>query len=260
MNIRHSLCVMAALLSCLLNRNFVKADDTAEEIETGPPITSMTKAQYESEAIALAGWKSRVQGSQMGDRLINYLTVLDANLVRNNRDTLSLYNRGYLYGTIGCTRAAIVDLAKAIQADPMAANLYCERGICYMDMGDYGNAKKDLDMAISLNSFSGDALLARGRLYLLLNKPELAMADLNTCKQSHTVFSPALPGELPANFYGAPDYYLGICCEMLGKYSDALDHYKSAAQEVTGADSGYIHRYADRPLDVKDRVNRLQSG
>lgn len=208
---------------------------------------SMTKDQYESEVIKLETWKSNVQGTNAGAKLMRFLTTLDANLVRNHRDTTSLYKRGYLYGTVGCTRAAIVDLSKAIAIDPLNASLYCERGICYMDMGEYTKAATDLNSAIANNQFSGDAYLARGRLNLILGKPQEALADLLACKESRMEFAPALPDEIPANFYHAPDYYLGVCYDLLGQHEKAINHFDQSSKDVTGGDTGYIHRYADRP-------------
>ncbi len=254
-------CVLSAALTYVFCLPPAGAEETtAEQQSELAPISSMTKAEYESEAIALATWKSKVQGTHMGDKLIDFLTTLNTNIVRNGRDTNSLYNRGYLYGTVGCTKAAVVDLTKAIEADPMSAKLYCERGICYLDLADYARAQVDLNMAIHLNLASGDARLARGRLYLALNRPDKALVDLLAAKEPQMEFSPALPGELPSNFYKAPDYYLGTCYEMLGEYDLALRSFREAAKDVTGADSGYIHRYADRPVDAAERANKLRSG
>lgn len=254
---------LAVALYCLIGTPFsVRADETGEDAETAGThqVSSLTKEQYESEAISLATWKSKVQGTQMGDNLISRLTTLNANLVRNSRDTNSLYNRGYLYGTVGCTKAAIQDLSKAIQIDPTAAHLYCERGICYMDLEEYDKATSDLSKAIRLNPVSGDARLARGRMYLILERPLDALADLQAASDSSAEYAPALPGELPANFYHAPEYYLGICYELLGRSDEAKSCYRNAAKEVTGADSGYLHRYADRPSDAGEKAKASPNG
>ena len=262
----HHIChasVLSAALTYVLCLPPLRAEEIAMDQHAQSelaPISSMTKAEYESEAIALATWKSKVQGTHMGDKLIDYLTTLNANIVRNGRDINSLYNRGYLYGTVGCTKAAVVDLTKAIEADPMSAKLFCERGICYLDLADYARAQVDLNMAIHMNPASGDARLARGRLYLALNRPDKALLDLLAAKEPQMEFSPALPGELPSNFYKAPDYYLGTCYEILGEYDLALRSFREAAKDVTGADSGYLHRYADRPVDAAERANKLRSG
>ncbi len=163
-----------------------------------------------------------------------------------------------MLGTVGCTKSAVIDLSKAIQTDPMAANLYCERGICYMDLLELGKAASDLNQAVSLNPLSGDAHLARARLRILQNKPGLALPDLLACRNENLDFTPVLPGELPANFYRAPDYYLGVCYEMLENHDEAIKYFSEVRKDVTGAGNGYIHRYADQPGDAADRISKLQ--
>ncbi|MBX9685926.1 MAG: tetratricopeptide repeat protein [Candidatus Obscuribacterales bacterium] len=257
--------ILTLALSYFLSLQTAEAQEIGVEQEAeaqaDAPIMKMTKAQYEEEAIALATWKSKVQGSYMGDKLIHFLTTLDANLVRNPRDCISLYNRGYLFGTVGCTKAAIIDLSKAIQVEPLSAHLYCERGICYMDLGDYSNALRDLGKAISYDANSGDARLARGRLLLTLGRPLEALSDLQECKKSTLVFSTVLPGEVPGNKFRAPDYYLGVCYEMLGQHDEAVSHFLLSAPDSEDDNAGgYLHRYADRPLDGEERANKLRNG
>ncbi len=248
--------MLAALAMVLLSAHAAADDSSGDTYEdAAKQYSTMNKTQYEAEVMKLETWKSKVRGTQMGERLISYLTTLDANLVRNSRDVNSLYKRGYLYGTVGCTRAALADLSKAINVDGVSSQLRTERAICYMDMGEYTLAKQDLDLALSENPCSGDARLARGRLNLILNQALQALPDLLACKESSSEFMPALPDEVPANFYRAPDYYLGVCYDLLGSHEKAIEHYKEAAKDVTGADSGYIHRYADRPLDAEEKAN-----
>lgn len=247
---------------CLLLLNVFSA---AKAIEADSGVDSeeyakMTRDQYESEVMKLETWKANVQGTFMGDRLIGALTALDASIVRNARDTQSLYRRAYLYGTIGCTRAALVDLHKAIKSDLNSAPLYTERALCYMDMGEYLLAESDLNMAVYLNPLSGDAHFVRGRLYLILGKYELALADLLKCKDAAQEFSTVLPGELPANFYRAPDYYLGVAYELLGLPKQAHSCFLESSSQTSASENGYIHRYADKPLDSKERAEKLGSG
>lgn len=238
---------LAAVILCFFSLQ-TEAEETGDEADpAASKYASMNKTEYEAEVIKLETWKANVQHTDMGKRLMKVLTQLDASIVLNHRDTNSLYKRAYLYGTIGCTRAALVDLIKALKIDPVNPSFHCERAICYIDMGEYSKAENDLNSAIEQNPNSGDALLARGRLYLLLNKPDLALKDLLASKNPHSVFNPALPDEVPANFYNAPDYYLGVCYDQLGQHDKALSHYNESAKDVTGADSGYLHRYADRP-------------
>lgn len=235
--------------------------DENEEQENKSILSSSIKpANEDPEVYTLDTWKSKVRGSQQGDKLIGVLNNLDASLVRNFRDVHSLYMRGHLYGTVGCTNAAIVDLTKVIQtehANLLAANAYCERGICFFDNANYDRAIKDLDKAVELNPNSGDARLARGRLLLWLGKPLAALTDLLCARYENLDFATPLPGELPANHYRAPDYYLGVCYEALNRPQDALYYYKEASNLPSTHGAGYLHRYAEQPADVAECVSRL---
>lgn len=233
--------------------------DTSEEDDNDNKriIASVKKPDDDPDVMTLENWKARVRGSMHGDKLIGMLGNLDASIVRNHRDTHSLYTRGHLYGTVGCTSAAIVDLTKVIQTEPGNAGAYCERGICFMDQGDYDRALRDLDKAVEMNPHSGDARLTRGRLLMWQGKPLLALNDLLAARYGNLDFSTALPGELPANYYKAPDYYLGACYEQLGNPTEALKYYKEANDLPSTSSPGYIHRYADQPSDVSDCLTRL---
>lgn len=252
--------LIIAFIAIISSRSFAKAEDLDDAGAGATQYTRLSKETYESEALALETWKSNVRGTYLGDKLLQLLSSLDKSLVRNPQDSNALFTRGYLYGTVGCTRAAIVDLSKAINQDAMSAHFYSERALCYMDIGEYYKARSDLNMALYLNPNSGDAHLARGRLLLLLGLPELALSDLITSKDVNQEYKTILPGELPGNFYGAPDYYLGSCYELLGNHTEAIQHFLESAKESTGADNGYIHRYADRPLDAELRAGKLRSG
>ena len=205
-----------------------------------------------SETSTLADWKATAQKTAVGNQLIGILNSTSSVLAYSPRHKQSLYMRGYLYGTIGCTNLAINDLSKAIALDPNYAAAYTERGICYMDQRNYDKAKVDLDRAVQLNPRSGDARFARGKVLLELNRASSALSDLSACQA--LTFTPALPGELPANYYGAPEYYLGACYEAMERPDTALRYYKASIKTPRLGGSGYIHRYSDQPLDAKYRV------
>lgn len=209
-------------------------------------------AQEYSEASTFSQWKESAKKTAVGNQLLNLLSSTTAVLNYSPKHKQSLYLRGYLYGTIGCTDSAIADLSKAINADPNFAAAYTERGICYMDLKNYTQAKADLDRAVMLNPRSGDARFARGKLLLEMNRASSALSDLNACQA--LTFTPALPGELAANYYGAPEYYLGACYEALERPDFALRYYKASMRTPRLGGSGYIHRYSDQPLDAKHRV------
>ena len=208
--------------------------------------------ETKTETTVLSEWKQNASQTAVGNQLLKILNSSNAILASAPKHKQSLYMRGYLFGVIGCTGSAIQDLSKAIAADPSYAAAYTERAICYMDLKEYDKAKVDLDRAIQLNPRSGDARFARGKLLLEMNRASSAVSDLSACQTLS--FAPALPGELPANFYGAPEYYLGACYEAMDRHESALKYYKSSIKTPRLGGSGYIHRYSDQPLDAKYRV------
>lgn len=205
----------------------------------------------------LKKWKNEAQNSKYGRELLTLLNDSNRRIKHNSTDKNSLYKRGYLYGVIGCTESAIIDLNNAIEIDPYFSKAYTERGICYLDKKDYVNALKDLNKALTLNAWSGNARFARGRLLLEVNEPQLAEKDLRTCTRSTTRFSKTLPGELPANYYNAVSYYLGKAYEKLGRRFDAVREYKKFQQTANVYSPGWLHRYADKPSDASSRVKKL---
>ena len=209
------------------------------------------------EYSTLREWKDEASKSSDGKKLIALLDKSNRSLKHNSTDKVALFKRGYLYGVIGCTQSAIVDLSKAINIDPYFARAYGERGICYLDLKDYKHALLDLNQALSLNSWSGDARLARGRLLLNLNKPHLAERDLKACSNQTTKFLPALPGELSANHYNAVSYYLGKVYERIGRRFDAVREYRKYEKTSHVSARGWLHRYADKPSDANVLVKKL---
>jgi len=213
--------------------------------------------KYEKQI--LQSWKATAKTTQIGNQLLRLLEATDRTLLFDPKDKQSLYRRGYLLGTVGCTSGAIADLSKLVQSDPYFGAAYKERGLCYLDQKDYNRALQDLNRACILDPKSGDALLARGRIYLLLHQPNLALRDFRACKMSGIKFQPALPGELPANHYDALDYYTGTAYESLNRSSDAIRCYKESIKSPHLGITGYIHRYADQPLDASWRIKNLES-
>lgn len=216
-------------------------------------------AENRAEMATLEQWKTNAKATQVGAKLVDILNASNMTLRVNPVDKHALYMRGYLYGVVGCTNSAIDDLTKAIQLDPGYASAYTERGVCFMDLKDWARARQDLDRAVQLNPRSGDALFARAKLWLENEKPYMAMTDLRNCQLSVMKWSPALPGELPGNYYNAPDYYMGQCYEAIGNHDEALRYYRSAQKQPRLGGSGYIHRYSDQPLDTKVRVSILEN-
>lgn len=265
----------AWILPCVRNLILAKSSHGNKIIKTGAAVTVMSrdrkdfryrlenherspvllvsgklKSQNDEETNTLETWKTNVQGNARGDELISLLDTTNEKLAQDATDADSLYMRGYLYGVVGCTSWAIQDLTKAIERNEDFADAYKERGICYMDTKNFTEALKDLNHAIELDPNSGDALLARGRLYLQTSQPEAALTDLLKCTNEAVSFTPALPGEMPGNFYNAPEYYLSSCYKALGEEDKAKEHLERAQvgeSQATVPDTDYLHRFADRP-------------
>ena len=213
-----------------------------------------------TESETFKNWQNTAKTTQLGQQLLAMLNATSRAISVNPSDKYALFRRAYLYGTIGCTGSAIEDLSRVIAIDPNFAAGYTERANCYMDLKNYERALFDLNRAIVLDPRSGDALYTRGRLMLLMNKPSLALNDLRRCQNSDVKFTPTLPGELPANHYDAADYYLGVAYEAMDKRDDAIRHYKDSMKTPRLGTAGFIHRYADQPLDAKYRLSMLESG
>lgn len=222
--------------------------------------SSSTSSEPINELAVLNSWKESASKTAVGNDLLKVLNTSTILLKQSPNNKRALYMRGYLYGIVGCTGYAIADLSRAIDLDPTYGAAYTERGICYMDLKMYDRAKADLDRAISLSPYSADARFAHGKLMLELERPQTAENDFRACQNSACKFAPVLPGELPANYYNGPDYYLGVCCEATGKTDAALRYYKAAAKSKPLGGTGYIKRYSDQPLDASFRVARLEVG
>lgn len=226
--------------------------------ESRPKLATPVYGQALGEVETLNSWKATARTTMLGNQLLTYLDLSNKSLAYNSTDKNALYRRGYLYGTIACTQSAISDLSKAISVDPYFAAAYCERGICYIDMKDYNRALSDLNRAIQLNPNSGDAVMARGRVWLATGKAQLALADFRWASQGNMKYAPMLPGEFPGNQYDAASYYIGSCYEAMDRPEDAVKYYRSSMKTQQIGQIGFLHRYADQPLDTKWRLSSLE--
>lgn len=213
-----------------------------------------------NESDTFRTWQATAKTTQLGQQLLTMMNAVSRAISVNPSDKYSLFRRAYLYGTIGCTESALADLTRVIAIDPNFAAAYTERANCYLDQKNFERALFDLNRAIVLDPRSGDALYTRGRLMLLMNKPSLALNDLRRSQRSECRFAPALPGELPANHYDATDYYIGVAYEAMDKKDEAIRHYQASLKTPRLGTVGFIHRYADQPLDAKYRVSMLENG
>jgi tetratricopeptide (TPR) repeat protein len=211
-----------------------------------------------SEQQTLTQWKQTAPNTALGTLLLQLLNDCDRKLALNSQDANSRYKRGYLYGVIGCTESAIADLTQTIEIAPSHSRAFTERGLCYMDQKQYTRALYDLNRAVQIHPQSGNALMARARLWLATGRPLLAINDLRYCQSSEVKFAAELPGELSANQYNALSYYLGASYEALDRPEQAINYYKECLKTAQTGTVGYLHRYAEQPIDTKWRIANLE--
>ena len=102
-----------------------------------------------------------------------------------------------------------------IQKYPRHYLAYLQRGDYSMKKGDYVSARQDLNLALSLNSRSAEALNTRGTLYYLQKEYPAALADLDTAIKIKPAYSRAYSNR-------------GIVRMALGQYDSALADYDQA--------------------------------
>ena len=211
-----------------------------------------------SEQQTLSQWKQSAPNTALGTSLLQLLNDCDRKLALNSQDANYRYKRGYLYGVLGCTDSAIADLTKTIEISPSHSRALTERGLCYMDKKQYTQALYDLNRAVQIAPQSGNALMARARLWLATGRPLLAINDLRYCQSSEVKFSAELPGELLPNQYDALSYYLGASYEALDRPEQAITYYREHLKTSQITTVGYLHRYAEQPVDTKWRIAKLE--
>ncbi|HTP07332.1 MAG TPA: tetratricopeptide repeat protein, partial [Anaerolineae bacterium] len=88
-------------------------------------------------------------------------------------------NRGLAYLNKGNYDRALTDLNEAIALNPQLAEAYKNRGDIYGQKGDYDRAIIDLDKAIALNPQSAEAYTDRGEAYINKGGYDRAIIDLD---------------------------------------------------------------------------------
>jgi len=109
----------------------------------------------------------------------NSITLWSYELERYPNFWLAYYNRAHAYTSLGDYRQALKDLDKAITFNPKFAQSYYIRAIDYIGLGDYRQALKDLDKAITFNPKIAQAYYVRANVYIKLENYQKALPDLD---------------------------------------------------------------------------------
>jgi len=89
----------------------------------------------------------------------------------------------WCHALAGTDLALCQDFDEAIRLDPRLAEVYYDRGIAYILLGQYERAIQDFDEAIRLDPRSAKAYYMRGWAYESLGKSKEAGRDLAKAKE-----------------------------------------------------------------------------
>jgi tetratricopeptide (TPR) repeat protein len=109
-------------------------------------------------------------------------------------------NRGLAYNTLGQYDAAIKDYGKAIELKPSYADAYNNRGYAYQSKGQYDTAIKDFDRAIELKPEIPEAYNNRGNAYNSKGQYDSALRDFNKAIEMNPHFASAYNNRAISHF------------------------------------------------------------
>jgi len=142
---------------------------------------------------------------------------------------LAYYNRAHAYSSQGDYQQALKDIDRAITYNPKYAQAYYIRGIDYIGLGDYQQALKDLDKAIECNPQFAQAYYYSANVYIRLENYQKALKDLDKVIEID-----------PNNFTAYNDR--GLSYYTLGKFKEAITDYSQAITLNPGNSTYYYNR------------------
>ncbi len=138
-------------------------------------------------------------------------------------------NRGIAYVDIGQWDKAIVDYTRAIEIDPKYTDAYFNRGVAFGDLEQWDKAIVDYSKAIEIDPKYKSAFDTRGVAYANLGRWDKAIAD----------YSKAL--EIDPKFANAYDNR-GVAYVNLGQWDKAIADYFRAIESDPRYSKAYYHR------------------
>lgn len=159
------------------------------------------------------------------EAILNYNQSIAINPV----DAEVYYNRGLAYIYLGEFQKAIADNNQVISLEPDNANAYHNRGSAYGSLGNYEQAIADLDTAISLNEDLAELYYNRGKAY----------HELGNFEKAITNYSDAIVRD--------PDHYLafnnrGLAYSYQGNVEKAIADFSEAIIIEPKHLAAYINR------------------
>lgn len=168
-------------------------------------------------------------------------------------NALDWFEKGYTSEMAGDFREAIKAYDMAISINPAYAPAYNNRGKCYARLGDYTRAARDLDRAVALGPNIATIRYNRGNLNNRLGRYQRALADFN-----HAV---SLDPRFAQAFNNRGNVYV-----RLHDYQRALADFDKAVSLDPGFTAAYYNRgntqdrLGNRQQAIQDLVTAARQG
>ncbi|MFI5986405.1 tetratricopeptide repeat protein [Streptomyces sp. NPDC051555] len=142
---------------------------------------TLAQAARDTSDPALARWAERLQGAMAGDQpALDCLTgLLNHGHLPQSVRTLAHTLRGRQLYVDDREAEAVVELDRAIAADPRSGRPWALRGDAHRCLGDYERAVADLTIALGIDPGDSWSLSRRGEAHRMAGHHEQAIADLD---------------------------------------------------------------------------------
>ena len=215
-----------------------------EESIQALPLNASSIDQERTAAYLRLGWFYSLAGRN------SEAVEIYSHLIEINGETNELLNGlGINYRILGRYEDAIANFNKILlETDDEA--VYSNRGIAYVNRGEYEKAFKDFEKALSINPEFASAYSNRGNLYLNLGDYEMGIADFEQALIYDPELSPAYGG-------------LGLAHSFLSEYEQAVIDFSKAILISPNMGDAYYYRgiaykktdnYEDAITDLKKAI------
>jgi tetratricopeptide (TPR) repeat protein len=150
--------------------------------------------------------------------------------LRESRDHFVLYNnRALLYLKNGNYQEALLDFTKAIELNPVDAEIYFQRAGLYLFLEEYSKAFEDYQQAITINPNNPEYYLHRALAYTIIGSIDEAKLDLESAK-------------ITENKLNHLQNELGLSEFSKGSFQKAINHFSKFISLNPHSAIGYQNR------------------
>lgn len=184
-----------------------------ENTEKAYACFSNVLAVVPDHATALGGMARVFQDHNQLEDSLNY--VNRAIELDPTNDTFYMLRAG-TYQELGKVQEAVADYDKAFELRPEVTNAIVSKARLFLELGDFDKANQFNEQALSMNA-EDIAALSQSVAGYKVQKDDPNMATLLTLYQSGAI--------VKANEKVALHFALGKCCEDIGEYDEAFQHF-----------------------------------